>query len=166
MNLFRLLGDLSHLLSILILLHKMKTSNVSQGWKPLSKATCSLVRIVSSRHIIQKPSAIPYGLRHTISRYFHALSIPVPRPCADRLIDLFWTAFDPGSLYNTLFKVAYIASSSYIVYLMVNDYKPTHDPNIDTFKVQYLLAASAAMAIVLPNRFLYTPTEVRPEACP
>lgn len=76
--------------------------------------------------------------------------------------DLFWTAFDSSSLYNTLFKVAYIASSAYIVYLMVNDYKPTHDPNIDTFKVQYLLAASAALALLLPNRFLYTPTEVTP----
>lgn len=76
--------------------------------------------------------------------------------------DLFWTAFDTGSLYNTLFKIAYIASSAYIVYLMVNDYKPTHDPNIDTFKVQYLLAASAGLALLLPNRFLYTPTEVRP----
>ncbi|KAL9081364.1 MAG: hypothetical protein Q9157_000083 [Trypethelium eluteriae] len=55
-----------------------------------------------------------------------------------RYLDLFWTFYEPKSLYNTVFKIIFIASSSYIVYLMLNDYKPTHDPNLDTFKVQYL----------------------------
>jgi ER lumen protein retaining receptor len=41
---------------------------------------------------------------------------------------------------------------------MLNDFKPTHDPNNDTFKVQYLLAFSAVMAILFPYK--YTPTEV------
>ena len=44
---------------------------------------------------------------------------------------------------------------------MLNDYKPTQDPNIDTFKVQYLLAGSAVLAVFLPYK--YTPTEVRVE---
>jgi len=57
------------------------------------------------------------------------------------------------SLYNTIFKIIFIASSSYVVYLMLNDYKPTHDPNQDTFKVQYLLAASAVLAIVFPYKY-------------
>jgi len=42
---------------------------------------------------------------------------------------------------------------------MLNDYKPTHDPNLDTFKVQYLIGASAILAILFPYK--YTPTEVR-----
>lgn len=42
---------------------------------------------------------------------------------------------------------------------MVNDYKPTHDPNVDTFKVQYLLGGSALMAILWPAK--YTIPEVR-----
>lgn len=73
---------------------------------------------------------------------------------------MLWTAFDPDSLYNTVFKIAYIGSSSYVIYLMLNDYKSSHDPNIDTFKVKYLLSASAVLAVFAPNRFTYTPTEV------
>jgi len=73
---------------------------------------------------------------------------------------LLWTAFDPDSLYNTVFKIAYIGSSPYIIYLMLNDYQSTHDPNIDTFKVEYLLGASAVLAVFAPNRFTYTSTEV------
>ena len=45
---------------------------------------------------------------------------------------------------------------------MLNDYKPTHDPNIDTFKVQYLLGGSAVLAILFPYR--YEITEVTPPA--
>jgi ER lumen protein retaining receptor len=41
---------------------------------------------------------------------------------------------------------------------MLNDYKPTHDPNIDTFKVQYLLGGAAVLAILFPYK--YQPTEV------
>ena len=72
--------------------------------------------------------------------------------------DLFWTAFDSSALYNTTLKIVFIGSSAYTVYLMLNDYKPTHDPNVDTFKVQYLLAASAALGLLLPYK--YTPTEM------
>jgi ER lumen protein retaining receptor len=41
---------------------------------------------------------------------------------------------------------------------MLNDYKPTHDPNTDTFKVQYLLGFSALLAVLFPQQ--YTPSEV------
>jgi hypothetical protein len=53
-----------------------------------------------------------------------------------RYIDLFWTFTD--SLYNTTFKLLFLASSGYTIYLMTTAYKPTHDPNLDTFRVQYL----------------------------
>ena len=43
---------------------------------------------------------------------------------------------------------------------MLNDYKPTHDPNIDTFKVQYLLGGSAVLAVLFPYK--YQVTEVGP----
>ena len=36
---------------------------------------------------------------------------------------------------------------------MVNDYEPTRDPNIDTFKVQYLLGGSAVLAILFPHDY-------------
>lgn len=41
---------------------------------------------------------------------------------------------------------------------MLNDYKPTHDPNLDTFRVQYLIAGSAVLGILFPYK--YQPAEV------
>lgn len=74
-----------------------------------------------------------------------------------RYLDLFWT--NPTSnLYNTSFKVVFIASQTYIVYLMLNDYKPTHDPNQDTFKVEYLVGGAAVLGLLFPYR--YVPSEV------
>ncbi|ODH49618.1 hypothetical protein GX48_04271 [Paracoccidioides brasiliensis] len=71
-----------------------------------------------------------------------------------RYLDLFWTFTD--SAYNTIFKLLFLSSSAYTIYLMVNDYKPTHDPNIDTFKVQYLLGASAVLGILFPPRYEFS----------
>ena len=75
-----------------------------------------------------------------------------------RYLDLFWT--DPTkSLWNTTFKIVFISAQLYIVYLMLNDYKPTHDPNQDTFKVEYLVGSAAVLGILLPYK--YTVPEVR-----
>ncbi|EHA28630.1 hypothetical protein ASPNIDRAFT_56861 [Aspergillus niger ATCC 1015] len=68
-----------------------------------------------------------------------------------RYLDLFWAFTD--SFYNTTFKILFIGSSAYIIYLMLNDYKPTHDPNTDTFKVQYLLGFSALLALLFPHDY-------------
>jgi ER lumen protein retaining receptor len=114
MNIFRLLGDLSHLTSIFLLLRKMKSSSSCSG---ISFKTQVLYLIVF------------------VTRY----------------LDLFWTF--GGSAYLTIFKILFIGSSGYTIYLMLNDYKPTHDPNIDTFKVQYLLGASALLAILFPQNY-------------
>lgn len=39
---------------------------------------------------------------------------------------------------------------------MVTDYKPTHDPGIDTFKVEYLLGGSAVLAILVPYNYTFS----------
>ncbi|THY32756.1 hypothetical protein D6D01_02470 [Aureobasidium pullulans] len=120
MNIFRILGDLSHLFSILILLHKMKTSSSASGISFKSQFLYLIVYVT-------------------------------------RYIDLLWT--DPfKSLWNTTFKLVFIGTSSYIIYLMLNDYKPTHDPNLDTFRVQYLVAGSAVLGILFPYK--YIPSEM------
>lgn len=75
--------------------------------------------------------------------------------------DLFWTFFD--SLYLTTFKLLFIGSSAYIIYLMLNDYKPTHDPNIDTFKVQYLLGISAILAVLFPHDYRFSEVGLYPK---
>jgi ER lumen protein retaining receptor len=71
--------------------------------------------------------------------------------------DLLWTN-PTHSLWNTTLKIIFIAAQAYIVYLMLNDYKPTHDPNQDTFKVEYLLGGAAVLAILFPYK--YTPSEM------
>ncbi|KAE8134909.1 ER lumen protein retaining receptor-domain-containing protein [Aspergillus pseudotamarii] len=114
MNIFRLLADFSHLASIFILLHKMKSSSSCSGLSFKSQALYLMVFVT-------------------------------------RYLDLFWAFSD--SLYNTTFKILFIGSSAYIIYLMLNDYKPTHDPNIDTFKVQYLLGAGTLLALLFPHDY-------------
>jgi len=70
-----------------------------------------------------------------------------------RYIDIFWSFTD--SAWNTIFKIIFLASSAYTLYLMLNDYKPTHDPNVDTFKVSYLLGGAAVLAILFPYKYTF-----------
>ena len=77
--------------------------------------------------------------------------------------DIFWTF--TNSAWNTTFKLLFLGSSAYTVYLMLNDYKPTQDPGLDTFKVEYLLGGSAVLAILLPYEYKFsevgqTPSEL------
>jgi ER lumen protein retaining receptor len=68
--------------------------------------------------------------------------------------DLFWTK----SPYNLLFKILFIGSQGYILYLMTTSYKPTNDPNNDTFRIQYLLGGSLVLAVLFP--YYYTFMEI------
>lgn len=52
-------------------------------------------------------------------------------------------------------KIIFIASAAYTIYLMMNEYKPTHDPNIDTFKIQYLIGGSAVLALLFPYKYTF-----------
>ncbi|KAI0048835.1 ER lumen protein retaining receptor [Auriscalpium vulgare] len=109
MNIFRLFGDLSHLASIFILLHKIQTTRSCRG---ISFKTQALYVVIF------------------VSRY----------------IDLFlgpWV-----SLYNFLMKIFFIASSCYILYIMKYQFRPTHDPSIDTFRAEYLLGPSFVLALL------------------
>ncbi|KAJ7935329.1 ER lumen protein retaining receptor-domain-containing protein [Mycena leptocephala] len=107
MNLFRLLGDLSHLASILILLHKIQTTR-------------------SCRGISFKTQALYAGV--FVARY----------------LDLF---------FRWLF---FIASSSYILYIMKYRFRPTHDPSIDTFRIEYLLGPCVVLSLVFNYHFNLT----------
>ncbi|KAH8827866.1 ER lumen protein retaining receptor [Flagelloscypha sp. PMI_526] len=72
-----------------------------------------------------------------------------------RYLDLF---FRWVSLYNFLMKIFFIASSSYILYLMKYRYRPTHDPSIDTFKVEYIAVPAFICGCIFNYHF--TPTEI------
>ncbi|KAF9978547.1 endoplasmic reticulum retention protein [Actinomortierella ambigua] len=67
-----------------------------------------------------------------------------------RYLDLF-TNF--VSLYNTVMKIFFITSSIYIIYLMKFKFKATNDPRLDTFQVQYLLLATAILAVLINHQF-------------
>ncbi|KAH7347221.1 ER lumen protein retaining receptor 1 [Plectosphaerella cucumerina] len=71
-----------------------------------------------------------------------------------RYLDLFST----NTVYNLVFKIMFIGSQGYIIYLMTTAYKPTNDPNLDTFRVQYLLGGAAVLAIIFP--YYYSVSEI------
>jgi len=117
MNVFRFFGDLSHLASIFILLHKIQTTRTCRGISFKTQALYVLVFIT-------------------------------------RYMSLFTGEWI--SLYNTLMKLFFIGSSCYVLYLMKFRYRPTHDPSIDTFRVEYLVAPSAVLALIFNYSFTFT----------
>jgi len=116
MNLFRLLGDIAHLASIFILLHKIQTTRSCRG---ISFKTQMLYVAVF------------------VTRY----------------LDLF---FRFVSLYNSIMKLFFISSSCYILYLMKFKYRPTHDPSIDTFKIEYLLGPCLIFSLIFNYKFSFS----------
>ena len=108
-----LLGDLSHLVSIFLLLHQMQRARSCAGISFKSQCLYAVV-------------------------------------FATRYLDLTWNYV---SLYNTFMKLFFIASSFYILYLMRFSFKPTNDPNIDTFKVEYLLGGAAVLSLIFNHQY-------------
>jgi len=117
MNLFRLIGDLSHLASIFILLHKIQTSRSCRG---ISFKTQALYVVVF------------------VTRY----------------LDLFYGQW--VSLYNFTMKLFFIGSSCYILYLMKMRFRPTHDPSIDTFRIEYLIGPSLVLGLIFNYKFQFS----------
>ena len=70
-----------------------------------------------------------------------------------RYLDLFYSWV---SLYNFLMKVFFISSSVYILYLMKFRFRPTQDPSIDTFRVEYLLGPSFILSLIFNYKFTLT----------
>ncbi|KAK0454348.1 probable ERD2-ER lumen protein-retaining receptor [Armillaria ostoyae] len=116
MNVFRLFGDLSHLASIFILLHKIRTTR-------------------SCRGISFKTQALYVGI--FVTRY----------------LDLLYRWV---SLYNIVMKLFFIFSSCYILYLMRFRFRPTHDPSIDTFRIEYLLGPCVVLSFIFNYKFSFT----------
>ncbi|KAL7323254.1 endoplasmic reticulum retention protein [Mucor circinelloides] len=62
------------------------------------------------------------------------------------------------SVYNTVMKIFFIASSIYILYLMRFKYKATYDAGLDTFRIEYLLAGAAVLGVL--STYVYTVIEI------
>jgi len=68
-----------------------------------------------------------------------------------RYLDLF--AGDWYSLYNTIMKIFFIGSTIYVIYLMRWRFRPSHDPAIDTFKIEYLVGPSFLLGLIFHYHF-------------
>lgn len=102
LNIFRLLGDLSHLASIFLLLHKIIKSRSCRGIS-FKTQLCYLI-VFLTRYAV-----VPVFARET-----KVDSCPVPPP--RRYIDLL--TGPSVSLYNTFMKLFFIGSAGYVAYLM------------------------------------------------
>ncbi|XP_076750330.1 ER lumen protein-retaining receptor [Xylocopa sonorina] len=113
MNIFRLVGDLSHLLAVIILLLKI--------WKTRSCAG------------ISGKSQILFAIVY-ITRY----------------LDLATTYI---SAYNTFMKVIFVVTSIATVFLMYVKFKATYDHNHDTFRIEFLILPTLALALLINHEF-------------
>ncbi|KAI9323790.1 ER lumen protein retaining receptor-domain-containing protein [Dichotomocladium elegans] len=69
---------------------------------------------------------------------------------ASRYLDMFFT-FHSG--YNSCMKIFFIASSTYVVYLMAGKFHATYDATFDTFRIEYLLVPAAVLALIFPYKY-------------
>ncbi|XP_058095499.1 ER lumen protein-retaining receptor A-like [Magnolia sinica] len=115
MNIFRFAGDMTHLLSILVLLLKIYATKSCSG---ISLKTQELYALVF------------------IARYLDLLT-------------------DFISLYNTVMKVVFIASSVSIVWCMRVHHvvRRSYDRDQDTFRHYFLIAGSFVLALLVHERF-------------
>ncbi|KAF9268477.1 ER lumen protein retaining receptor [Marasmius fiardii PR-910] len=70
-----------------------------------------------------------------------------------RYLDLF---FRYVSLYNSIMKIFFIASSCYTLSLMKGRFRPTHDPSIDTFRIEYLIGPCVVLSLIFNYKFSFT----------
>ncbi|KAI7906077.1 putative ERD2-ER lumen protein-retaining receptor [Cokeromyces recurvatus] len=63
-----------------------------------------------------------------------------------RYVDVFYHFY---SVYNTSMKIFFIASSIYVIYLMKVKFKATYDPNLDTFRMEYLILFAGVLSVLL-----------------
>ncbi|XP_071930600.1 ER lumen protein-retaining receptor A-like isoform X2 [Coffea arabica] len=115
MNIFRLAGDMTHLMSVLVLLLKIYATKSCSG---ISLKTQELYAVVF------------------LARYL------------DLLTDFF-------SLYNSVMKVVFIASSLAIVWCMRyhRAVRRTYDRELDTFRHYFLILGSFVLALIFHEKF-------------
>ena len=113
MNIFRLVGDLSHLAAIVILLLKIWKTRSCAGISGTITIFFDMCRC-SSCHVFTGRSQILFAVVFT-TRYLDLLTNFI-------------------SLYNTTMKIFFLGSSFGTVYLMYMKFKATYDTNHDTFR--------------------------------
>jgi len=72
-----------------------------------------------------------------------------------RYLDLFWSYI---SLYNTVMKIFFIASSLYTCYMMHFTLRATNQKEKDSFRVEFLILPCVILAFIAT--YDYTPVEI------
>lgn len=67
-----------------------------------------------------------------------------------RYLDLLTTFV---SLYNSVMKIIFVASSIATVYLICIKFKATYDTNHDTFRIEFLIVPVAGLALLVNHEF-------------
>ncbi|KAJ3189839.1 endoplasmic reticulum retention protein [Gaertneriomyces sp. JEL0708] len=62
-----------------------------------------------------------------------------------RYLDLFFKVY---SIYNSIMKIFFISTSFYVLFLMKKKFRATWDPNLDTMRLEYLLAPCAVLGLL------------------
>ena len=136
MNIFRLAGDLSHVISILSASrHAARHSRAARAvprapYRARGAASAYMIAPLSAR----LSSVLILRLR--VSRSAIGVSVKTQElfllVFVTRYLDLFTTFY---SLYNSLMKVAYIAATSYIVFMIkyMEPYRSKYDTTQDSF---------------------------------
>jgi len=138
MNFFRFLGDMAHIISFILLLHKIvrgkSAAGISLRTQEMYAGAC-LSPIAPRSFALLRASAA-----HT--------PLVLPVVFATRYIDLLWNF---SSLYNYVLKLLFIAASAAIVYFIRFGVpqKATYNAEEDTFPVQYLLAPCAVLGVLI-----------------
>lgn len=114
LDIFRLGGDLAHVVSIYFLLTKVQGSKSVAG---ISLKTQILYMVVY------------------VTRY----------------LDIFYAPW--SSMYNLVLKFLYLGTTGYTIYLMKEKFKTTRNPNVDTFRADYLAGGAVIMALLFHSEF-------------
>src|SRR5271155_1138498 len=109
------------------------------------------------RHQFQVTMSLHCSILHPLPRFLRPPVSLSAQLLTTWVVDLLWAYI---SLYNTVMKIFFIASSVYILYQMKGQYRPTNDFNLDTFKVEFLVLGSFVAAMVF--NYAYNMPEVFP----
>lgn len=59
------------------------------------------------------------------------------------------------SLYNTLMKIFFLASSMYTVYIMTNKYQKSIKEDIDTFPIRFLTGGAFLLSLIFTHKYSF-----------
>lgn len=131
MNIFRGAADFLHLLSIFILLFKIRKQKNCVGIIIFFK--CKLILLGISLKTQELYVAV-FATRYLLN------------------LDLFLNFV---SLYNTVMKVFFLSSSIYTVYLIRFKLKHTYDKEHDSFRVLFLVVPCVVLSLLINYEFTY-----------